>query len=169
VLVFKDTNLEIYGAGKNRSPDIIPSDVIVDLADNYGKAIECHGIFKELEKYSTRKMIKISWPDMSVPRMHPKFWAEFAEMIRAHTKPLSLVFICNGGHGRTGTALCIIGCLLGLIPEDVCPVEYVRGIYCDQIVETDSQIKYIKNVTGREVTATKREYYRVGSIPFHGI
>jgi len=159
VLTFSSGDLEIYGAGRNKAPEFMKDDIIVDLAHNYGKVIECTGVFKSLERYNTRKVVSISWPDMGVPSIHPSFWAEFAENIQARKGPMSMVFICDGGHGRTGTALCIIGCLLGLIPEDICPVEYVRSVYCRKIVETRDQIKYIARVTGREVTSEERPYF----------
>lgn len=158
VLVFTGKDLDIYGAGRNRYPVFEKQDTIIDLADNYGKLIECNGAFKNLEKYNTRKFVKIAWPDMGVPRVHPTFWVEFAETIQERKEAMSLVFICDGGHGRTGTALCIIGSLLGLIPEDECPVEYVRSVYCTKVVETAAQIDYITKVTGREVTAEARPY-----------
>jgi protein-tyrosine phosphatase len=158
VLTFTTKDLDIYGAGRSRYPVFEKKDVIIDLADNYGKLIECNGAFKNLERYNTRKFVKISWPDGGIPRIHPTFWVEFAETIQARKGPMSLVFICDGGHGRTGTALCIIGCLLNLIPEDACPVEYVRKVYCTQVVETQSQIDYIARVTGREVTSIARPY-----------
>jgi hypothetical protein len=158
VLTFASGDLEIYGAGRNRCPVFEKQDIIIDLADNYGKTIECNGAFKALEKYNTGKFVKIAWPDGGIPRVHPIFWVEFAELIQARKEAMSLVFICDGGHGRTGTALCIIGCLLGLIPEDICPVEYVRTVYCRQVVETEGQVEYIAKVTGREVTSEARPW-----------
>jgi protein-tyrosine phosphatase len=62
--------------------------------------------------------------------------------------------MCQGGHGRTGTALAILGCLLGVIPEGADPVVWVREHYCLEAVETSKQISYIEKITERKVKAT---------------
>ena len=63
------------------------------------------------------------------------------------------MFYCQGGHGRTGTALAIIGALSNCIPPGVDPVAEVRRRYCDLAVESAAQIEYIEAITGREVKA----------------
>lgn len=142
------------------------SHVIVDLADNYGQAIKCSGIFEELEQYNHLKIIKIQWADFGLPSVVDEFWESFANMILDSKEPLDIVFICDGGHGRTGTALSIIGSLLGCIPEDECPVEYTRRKYCKNAVETHEQLDYVEEITGRKVTAQVPDKY--GSLLGYG-
>ncbi len=63
---------------------------------------------------------------------------------------------CYGGMGRTGTALCILRALL--TGEEVDPVAAIRQTYRAGAVESDSQIDYIRDITGLE-TNCKTEYY----------
>jgi len=154
ILVYEVGNHKIYGAGASRSPNLNTRHVIVDLAGNFSSVIKCEGIFPHLEKYNHRRLIKIDWPDYGVPNVGKEFWFDFARSILMHEQPLEIVFICDGGHGRTGTALAIIGCLLGLIPDDVCPVKFVRGRYCHRAVEGNDQADYIERITGRLVTTS---------------
>ena len=58
---------------------------------------------------------------------------------------------CLGGHGRTGTAAAI---LLYLLKDEHNPIEYLREAYCKCIVETETQVRYVSNITGLNLTDT---------------
>lgn len=78
--------------------------------------------------------------------------AHWQSLVDAFSRlPGRIAVYCDGGHGRTGTALAILASLGGLVPEDACPVEWVRKRYCSSAVETDEQIEYIEAITGRSV------------------
>lgn len=100
--------------------------------------------------------ITLDWEDYEVPRVDREWWELLLKGIRDLTgdaKELDVGFCCDGGHGRTGTAMAIMGCLAGLIPEDKDPVTWVRQQYCEKVVETQDQIDYIAKITGRVVTS----------------
>jgi protein-tyrosine phosphatase len=63
-----------------------------------------------------------------------------------------VVVHCWAGHGRTGTALAILAVLLGAAPPGD-PVAWLRSVYCREAVETDGQLRYVGEITGRPVAA----------------
>ncbi len=95
--------------------------------------------------------VTIDWPDMSIPAIDKPRWDALVKMLVQTRRPIFMG--CGAGHGRTGTALVIVGCLTGVIPKDVDPVTWVRERYCPQAVESSSQVSYITLITGRAVTA----------------
>lgn len=96
-------------------------------------------------------IVRLNWQDMTVPALSTDDWHwladRLARMPRLHVH-------CQAGHGRTGTALAILCTLWNVVPEDVCPVTWIRDRYCPEAVETDAQLAYVARVTGRKVTAT---------------
>lgn len=122
----------------------------------------------------------IDWPDRSAPTLARSWWIKFTEALENIDG--DVVFFCVGGHGRTGTALsCIVGLSEYVRPAkktkngkspapikkstDFDPVLFVRSQYCDEAVESGSQMDYIENVTGWRVDApipTKTTYPAYG-------
>ena len=168
--VFETDKLIIYGGGINRGaqPELV--DISINLTGRAeiepieivlnAKAKELLG---DIEKFQPEVAeIIIDWPDMGVISAPKLWWEMLIKRIEnaAHKekKKLSVLVHCIGGHGRTGTALAIMGCLLGLIPENKCPVEFIRKNYCQNAIETYPQIDYIERITGRTIkdrTVTK--------------
>jgi len=102
-------------------------------------------------------IIRLDWPDMSVPAMTGDDWRWLAGRL-AKLPDKRLHVHCQVGHGRTGTALAILGVLWEMAPYaplgvPKCPVEWVRAHYCPSAVETAAQCAYVADVTGRVVTA----------------
>lgn len=95
----------------------------------------------------------LEWADRGIPKFpgDAAWWHLLADTIA--TLDGNVGIYCMGGHGRTGTALAILACLLGAVPEKVCPVEWTRGLYCKEAVESLEQVEYIERITGRKVTA----------------
>jgi protein-tyrosine phosphatase len=59
---------------------------------------------------------------------------------------------CNGGRGRTGTALACIAVLDGLKPSDA--IDYVRDHYDHHAVETPWQTRFVKQFVASRVGVT---------------
>lgn len=100
----------------------------------------------------TRKVLYIDWPDMSVPKLTVDEWRAIA---KALAREKSVYVACAGGHGRTGTALAILGHFWGCLPKDMDPVDYLRKVYDGEAVETEPQGKYITEITGRPVNLAR--------------
>lgn len=92
----------------------------------------------------------VDWSDGSAPDLPLQWWEDLAAHLR--TVKGSVAVCCQGGHGRTGTALAILCALLkvtGLEAENPTdPIWYVRENYCDQAVETMAQVQYVERILG---------------------
>jgi len=110
-------------------------------------------------------VIDINWPDYGVPALKLSFWQslinDLGELVKPDGSDVNAVFYCHGGHGRTGTALGILGTLAMWKPEDVDPVTWVRENYCQSAIETLRQVEYIENILGVRVPEVhKKEFKR---------
>lgn len=86
----------------------------------------------------------IDWPDMGLPPVDCAFWeALYQDLFQFKGRA---VMHCLGGHGRTGTALTILAHLNNQPAEDM--VRFIRDTYCQEAVETQGQMNYLKNVIG---------------------
>lgn len=86
--------------------------------------------------------LSLDWPDGGVPDLTKPDWYRLIDDLR---KIEGKVLVhCMGGHGRTGTALVILLALSKAITKD--PVKWLRTCYCDKVVESEAQFKYIKNM-----------------------
>lgn len=98
-----------------------------------------------LTNYARRRSacIALDWPDMSVPEVDGEFWSALVEDL-SKVQGDAVVF-CMGGHGRTGTTLAILSAMTGACGSED-PVEWVRRVYCQDAVETASQIAYLRDM-----------------------
>jgi hypothetical protein len=161
VLLFTHDNISLYGGGSTRGMKIWEDAFIIDMGDVVDeKYVEFAGCnYPELY---TIKLIKVACKDFSVPSIGTTFWGRLAAILRreaaaSHHDPIKVVCCCVGGHGRTGIALSILSALLGVVPSDDCPVEWVRNHYCKYAVESTKQLKYIEEVTERKVKSKEPE------------
>ena len=132
-------------------PKAIVDKVFVDGVEVYD-----HPVLNLNKPATTSEVIVFDWPDGGVSRAGKSFWLSLLDYLIARKTP---VFVhCQGGHGRTGTALAILAALGGALPKDTDPVAWVRKEYCTRAVETASQITYIETITGLPVTEAPRPY-----------
>lgn len=121
------------------------------------KSIE---LVKLIEKYSPKtEHIKLLWPDMDIPYFDKDFWVDLANYLKKKGRDrersgssYKVMIHCMGGHGRTGTALCILASLCtneGWQDSDL--MEKVRGLYCTHAVESLKQKKYIEKIVGFKI------------------
>lgn len=96
--------------------------------------------------------IDVDWGDFDVPELTKDWWALLIKTLQ-EMPTLNVAFYCEGGHGRTGTALAILAQLSGNVPEGYDPVDWVRDIYCDEAVESMRQLNYIEDMTGVRTSA----------------
>lgn len=97
--------------------------------------------------------ISINWPDFGTPPLDKAWWQGLTKALTAMPKGSNVAIYCQGGHGRTGTALSILAYLSGNVPANTDPVYWVRKNYCEEAVESWAQIDYIKEMTGEEITS----------------
>lgn len=118
-------------------------DVVLNLT--YNSIKEPHVIpipeLQEYEDYNCKYTeIQLDWPDYGVIALPQSFWIKLIQYLEKENKRL-LVF-CDGGHGRTGTALAILMCLsMDMTPEEA--ILWLKQNYCSQVVETEGQKAYI--------------------------
>ena len=102
---------------------------------------------EELYKFAPPPMLTLQWSDAGVPALPISYWEAMLAFLQGFHK--DVYFCCDGGHGRTGTALSIIYGLACKKPVD--PVAVIRKCYCNEAVETTSQVEYIEHITGQRV------------------
>ena len=108
---------------------------------------ERHVLPHELRGYETRtnkfEEILLDWNDMQDIGLKPEFWTALVKYV-SERKAKALVH-CFGGHGRTGTA---VACLLIAACQysPVQAIQWVRGQYCREAIETKLQETYIYTV-----------------------
>lgn len=104
--------------------------------------------------------IPILWPDRGVPPLPPRTWLALFSAIGARP----IVFLCLGGHGRSGTAAAIAYSYLYKVPPEKA-VEAVRRKHCAKAIETDIQEMYVRHIVVglnrlRETVQTTKENSR---------
>jgi hypothetical protein len=84
----------------------------------------------------------IPWPDFRLPRDPALLRATLIEAL-AHATTGRVELACEGGRGRTGTALACLAVLDGVPPREA--VEFVRRHYHFAAAETPWQKKFVRN------------------------
>ena len=102
--------------------------------------------------------LSVDWPDRGVPPLQHEWWALLMSTLAEIDGPVAIH--CQGGHGRTGTALAILAALPGgpLDKGKKDPVKWLRGRYCPEAVEATAQLEYVERITGRKVTARPSDF-----------
>lgn len=86
----------------------------------------------------------IRWPDFRLPHSTPDALVAPRDAFeRAATTRVEIA--CNGGTGRTGTAIAVLARYAGLPAEDA--VTWVRTSYRAGAVETPSQRRLVRNAS----------------------
>lgn len=132
-------------------------DIVLNLT--WGTVKEHHNIpIKELQKYEAIGKdfteVKLDWPDYGAVRLPKQFWIDLIKYAKEH-KSRILVF-CEGGHGRTGTAVAVMMVLgLGYTPRQA--VQWLRKHYCGEAVESQAQMHYIESMYDAEASNVKEK------------
>lgn len=96
-------------------------------------------------------VVSFDWPDTTAPHNVPLvFWERLLSTIGPKQR---VVVACEGGHGRTGTALCAMLIATGWSLKNA--LDYVRDplVHCPKAVETWSQMRYLERLE-REARST---------------
>ncbi|HEY3631394.1 MAG TPA: protein tyrosine phosphatase [Jatrophihabitantaceae bacterium] len=83
----------------------------------------------------------VKWPDFWLPSDRAAF-REALDVAWQRAATERVEFACNGGHGRTGTALACLAVLDGLPAGDA--VAFVRANYHPKAVETPWQRRFVR-------------------------
>lgn len=137
----------IYAAGDHH-------DLIIDLTGGSPDPVMRGwnlppGLQKLADRYHQRTL-SIRWPDYGTPKIDGTDWYDLATELLEDDSLCDIYLGCQGGHGRTGTALTILGVLLGAFDEHDDPdrIFAVRDRYCQNAVESLEQVEYIEQITG---------------------
>lgn len=177
VLVISNSpGLEIYGASRiEAKTNYNKFDLVISLGrenrdvntEVVVRSIGLIRLFSNYKKYDTEHIV-LDWPDFNIPSLSRDFWVNLSKVLkkkgrdRARNGKIYKVLVhCMGGHGRTGTALGILGVLIGNWESNI--VERVREIHCYKAVENGKQIRYIEGITGvkgEEERGSKENYIK---------
>lgn len=145
---------EGWGVWAGKKEDVRGSlhdfDIVMNLT--YTSVKDAHVIpIPELAKWSSHGAnfveIQMDWADYGTINLPIGFWQDLVNYIRDNKKKL-LIF-CQGGHGRTGTALASLFVVaLGYKPIDA--IAWVRKNYCYEAIETKGQENYVLSLMPEE-------------------
>ena len=151
--------LKVYGSSRSEAQShFYEFDLVIGLGEKVTPDLNVYASVRSIlldrlisKYYKRTEHIVLAWPDMGVPKLSRDFWLELVEVLKKKGRDRNrskngykVLFHCMGGHGRTGTALAIMGHLVGKWEGDL--TDKVREKHCEKAVETDGQIKYIEKV-----------------------
>ena len=84
----------------------------------------------------------LPWPDFRLPRDRASARVVFQDVHDRALAGCRVELVCEGGRGRTGTAIACIAQLAGVRPEDA--VRWTRAHYHPRAVETLWQRRYVE-------------------------
>lgn len=96
----------------------------------------------QFEKPATNEIV-LDWYNNQAVCIHPDFWLKLREFVVDNYS--KVLVCCEGGHGRTGTALTAL-MLTGKDWKTWDAIDYLRTNYCKDAVETQVQVDYLKDL-----------------------
>jgi hypothetical protein len=102
------------------------------------------GFRPRFARYRPSKLLVYPWPDLGVPREPARFKRALRWLLHQATEGKRVEIGCAGGHGRTGTMLAGLLIEQGMSPSRA--VQKIRREYCDEAVETRSQIQMLRRL-----------------------
>lgn len=159
VMTGVETGLVVYGGGSSHRADPGAVDIVIALASS-----SSHDRWSVPASWRLAKHVplvaQLPFPDYQAPPMSREMWrALWKDLLteaKKSAKLLTVLVMCVGGHGRTGTALVALAHEAGVIPLGADPIVWLREVYCDKAVEAKSQIQYLEAMYGF-TTAAKSE------------
>lgn len=104
---------------------------------------------KQAKAVDGARVIKLHWMDRAAPPVTPEFWvalyAELTKIQKGLKRPLRIMTVCQGGHGRSGSAAVILMMLM----TDYTPLDaltHIRAIHCARAIESKVQHEYLNRV-----------------------
>jgi hypothetical protein len=100
----------------------------------------------------TDNVMWIDWADRQAPPLYPEFWPSLVKILKERgngtkAEPLRILTICQGGHGRSGSAaVCIMMSLTDYTPLEA--ITHLRAMHCARAIESEVQHKYL-NLVGK--------------------
>ena len=165
-LIFDKDNVEVYAGGRSHNPKYSGMDLIIDLTGSL-KFITwpIPKTWKSAAHLSYPNVLALEITDSQAPwqvdlDFWKAFWADLVDqskgVIKTETDKYTVLVVCQGGHGRTGVVIGALAAAAGVVDpkkdrDDL--VECIRDVYCDEAVETSTQMDYLKNVCGIKTTA----------------
>jgi len=152
--VFQDpeTGVRYHGGGTMRDLVIYEGHLMIAMISIETDIVKLYNFKAPQLLRGNNPIVRISWPDYDVPELDQQFWLDLIGVINFKWSAREITGVtacCVGGHGRTGTALAVLAGLTGACQSD--PVAFIRKHYCKRVVESDSQVKYIEDMTGIKV------------------
>ena len=98
------------------------------------------------------RVLKIEWMDRKAPLLEPGFWPALAKMVSG-----DVMTACQGGHGRSGTALVCLMMVLNPEYDASDAITHLRAMHCPRAIESYEQHNYIDEVAthlGRKANAS---------------
>lgn len=122
-------------------------DIVLNLSGT--RVSKRHEIpIKALKKWESKEKfteICLDWPDRGTVTLPKQWWTDLHNHIKQNH--LRMLIFCVGGHGRTGTAIAsLLVTAFGYSPKEA--TEWVWSSYCEEAVETNSQIQYVYDLVG---------------------
>lgn len=142
-LIFSTKNANYHAADHNGVASF-EGDLIINLTQHPGIKVASNvwGI-PQLAKHMKHfpEELSVMWDDFEEPPVRATFWRAIDDY--AKTKGIrEICWHCAQGHGRTGTAVsAMLIANKGKGAEEA--IFRVREEYCDQAVESDTQIRYL--------------------------
>lgn len=141
--VFSHDGINYYASDEDNAPTF-RGDLVINLTQN-------PGIRASSTAYDTPELVNhlipfpeeivIGWVDMSRPPVKGTFWTALHLFLKKK-KHENVLFHCQHGHGRTGTALSAMLIALKKMSAPAAIAE-VRKSHCQFAVETEYQIDYL--------------------------
>lgn len=101
------------------------------------------------QEKTANKLIHLDWDDRQAPPVYVEFWPALVVKLEAEAaalkRPLKVLTICQGGHGRSGSSLTI----LMMLWSDYSPLDaitHLRAIHCPRAIESKVQHEYLNAV-----------------------
>jgi hypothetical protein len=143
VIVFFGKDWEVHAGTKSDcKPFVYSYDLIVDCTGFSSSKGFKHTIpIPGGEEYESPNPpeILLDWDNYKSPCIKPGFWKFLLDYIK--TNNLKVLVYCQGGHGRTGTAVGALMVASGMTANKA--FNEIRQEYCDKAIESQVQLDYL--------------------------